>query len=312
MNQKPIKFLDAYTKEDKNIFFGRDKESKEIHDKVKQSNLTLLYGLSGTGKTSLVQCGLANMYANEDWLPLFVRRGNNIIKSLRNSINQKADTLIHPKANITDAINSLYLDYFTQVTLIFDQFEELFISGKTDEQEEFINLLADLLNSNVNVKIILILREEYLAYLDKFEKEIPIIFNNRLRLERMRKAILTDVIKKIAEKGKIKLQSKEIPKRIIENISDKKGIDLPYLQVYLDKLYSQAKKENDFSIFDLQLINKVGKLDDILIDFLDEQITGIEKEFDKDGTTWNILKSLITDDGTKRQIDIHKLIRLLE
>ena len=57
-HKNPIKFLDAYTKEDRDIFFGRDKDTDRLYDTVKRSRVVLLYGLSGTGKTSLVHCGL--------------------------------------------------------------------------------------------------------------------------------------------------------------------------------------------------------------------------------------------------------------
>ena len=50
----PFKFLDSYTKEDREIFFGREKEIDEIYSRVFQSKLLLVYGASGTGKTSTI------------------------------------------------------------------------------------------------------------------------------------------------------------------------------------------------------------------------------------------------------------------
>ena len=48
----PFKFLDAYTAKDKDLFFGRDKEVKELYNKVLMTSLVLVYGKSGTGKSS--------------------------------------------------------------------------------------------------------------------------------------------------------------------------------------------------------------------------------------------------------------------
>jgi GTPase SAR1 family protein len=45
---------------------------------VFQSPILLIYGASGTGKTSLIQCGLASKFQSHDWLALTVRRGSNI------------------------------------------------------------------------------------------------------------------------------------------------------------------------------------------------------------------------------------------
>ena len=74
MIQNPFKFLDAYGKDDGDRFFGRDREIAQLFNAVHASNLVLIYGRSGTGKTSLVQCGLAKKFDDTDWLPVTVRR----------------------------------------------------------------------------------------------------------------------------------------------------------------------------------------------------------------------------------------------
>lgn len=88
MSKSPFKFLSAYQKEDKNIFFGRQKESAQLYNAVFASKLTLLYGASGTGKTSLVQCGLGNLFFDTDWLPLFIRRGTDINQSVYKKLQE--------------------------------------------------------------------------------------------------------------------------------------------------------------------------------------------------------------------------------
>ena len=54
----PFKFLKLYTREDKHIFFGRDSEIDEIFRRFYSGKLLLVYGKSGTGKSSLINCGL--------------------------------------------------------------------------------------------------------------------------------------------------------------------------------------------------------------------------------------------------------------
>ena len=58
MNKYPFKFLDSYNVNDKDIFFGRDDEIKTLYEMVFQNPMVLVYGASGTGKTSLIQCVL--------------------------------------------------------------------------------------------------------------------------------------------------------------------------------------------------------------------------------------------------------------
>jgi Cdc6-like AAA superfamily ATPase len=63
----PFPFLDAYEREDRDFFFGRDEEIEQLYQLTQQSNIVLLYGHSGTGKTSLIRCGLANKFRSYDW-----------------------------------------------------------------------------------------------------------------------------------------------------------------------------------------------------------------------------------------------------
>src|SRR3954463_13140916 len=78
MKRYPFKFLDAYNKEDTDIFFGCDEEIEILYEMIFQTSILLIYGASGTGKTSLIQCGLASKFQSHDWLALTIRRGSNI------------------------------------------------------------------------------------------------------------------------------------------------------------------------------------------------------------------------------------------
>src|SRR6478609_923405 len=86
MKKYPFKFLDAYDKEDTDIFFGRDEEIEILYEMVFQSPILLVYGASGTGKTSLIQCGLASKFQSHDWLALPIRRGTNINASFEKAL----------------------------------------------------------------------------------------------------------------------------------------------------------------------------------------------------------------------------------
>src|ERR1039457_1812447 len=129
MAKSPFKFLDSYTSEDKDIFFGREKEVEELYYKILDGNLLIVYGTSGSGKTSLIQCGLASKFQDADWMPVIVRRGNNINVSLKKTLQQVANTPLKEKNTLKEDIRSVYLDHFKPIYLLFDQFEELFIFG---------------------------------------------------------------------------------------------------------------------------------------------------------------------------------------
>ncbi len=90
----PFKFLDSYTRDDRAIFFGRDREIEELYQKVFESKIMLVYGISGTGKSSLIHCGLASKFSESDWLPVNVRRGRDINESLRIAIQRSQQSAV--------------------------------------------------------------------------------------------------------------------------------------------------------------------------------------------------------------------------
>ena len=121
----PFKFLDPYTLEDKEYFFGRDDEISHLYELLFESNLVLVYGKSGTGKTSIIQCGLASKFQKTDWFDVHIRRKGNINDSLFEEIAKHALTPLKEETTLATAVQSLFLDYFKPIYLIFDQFEEL-------------------------------------------------------------------------------------------------------------------------------------------------------------------------------------------
>ncbi len=163
----PFKFLDAYDKDDKDIFYGREAEVEILYQMTYQSNLILVYGMSGTGKTSIIRCGLANRFDKSDWFDIYIRRQGNINDSLVQELNTR-DTLesFEDGDTVPEMVNSLYLDHLRPVYLIFDQFEELFILGSEAEQEQLIITIKAILDTpDLPCKIVIVMREEYLAHM---------------------------------------------------------------------------------------------------------------------------------------------------
>jgi hypothetical protein len=321
----PFKFLDPYGKNDADIFFGRDKETAQLFNAVHASNLTLLYGASGTGKTSLINCGLANKFYDTDWLPLFIRRKDN----LNAAFDEALDIALSKKKDSTPAdwkhlplagkINWLFLDNFKPIYLMFDQFEELFILGTKEEQSLFYKNLKNILDTEgLPVKVIIIIREEWIAYLNEFEKVIPYLFDNRLRVEQMSYDTLCEVVEgTLLHAGVQVIDWKNVIDGILDNIRDKKsGIELTNLQVYLDRVYREAWKNspNGKVNFTPSVISDVGKMENVISAFLDEELQKIELKMLNKGITntkglpLEILFTLVSDDGTKQALDIAEII----
>lgn len=311
--KSPFKFLDAYTKADKDIFFGRDVEVEELYDRVFETNLVLLYGASGTGKTSIINCGLANMFENTDWLPIFIRRKSNIVDSLHSCLDKYSVSKTYDKSEIKRKIKSIYLDHFKPIYLIFDQFEELFVLGNEAEQIEFFEVLRELVEEGLQCKILLSMREEYIAYLSAYELIIPSLFDNRQRIEKMGTLQLQEVIKGTVEAFDIEFkEEKAVLEQIVLKLRDpKEGVELSSLQVYLDSMYRRAAGialPNKQIVFSPELIDQTGQFEDVLEVFLKEQVHTIDNELQAKGSKvkgipTTVLFSLVTEDGTKKAIE---------
>jgi WD40 repeat protein len=309
MKKSPFKFLDSYTKLDREIYFGRDREIEELYQKVFDSKLLLVYGVSGTGKSSLINCGLANKFLETDWLPLEVRRGGNILDSMTAVIKlasiTKLDNQFETTGNFKKALKSLYLDHYRPIFFIFDQFEELFIYGDKEERKSFIRIIKSLLESDLQCRFIFIMREEYMAGVTEFERDIPTFFANRIRIEKMSNRNALEAIKEPCKVLNITLEE-----NFAENLLEKLGpggkdVELTYLQVFLDKVFRLAENESGDQegqkvlSFTLSLLNKVGKVSDLLGNFLEDQISLMEDPDD----AMTVMKAFVSGKGTKKPAD---------
>jgi len=323
--RSPFKFLDAYSVKDKDAFFGRKKETDLFYEMVNKNRLLLVYGQSGSGKTSLVECGLANRFDVTDWYPIRVRRRQNLNESLRESLQailiDEDDEDYDLPETLTEQIGDIYAEYLRPVYLIFDQLEEVFILGDETEQTTFIQSIADLYHSKIACRIIFILREEYLGHLYDFEKVIPSLFDRRLRVEVMNNTKVQSVLSRSFAKFNINLEApaEDRLQEMIANISGGKAlIQLPYLQVYLDMLYREdyqqtyGDKERGEDLPPLKFtkaeIAKFGQIEEVLSKFLDFQEKEIQSILSAkypnilDNTVLQIMDAYVTDEGTKRPL----------
>ncbi len=314
--KSPFKFLDSYTREDHKLFFGRTKEIEELYQKVFESNVLLVYGVSGTGKSSLIHCGLANKFNETDWLPLVIRRNQNVVKSLASSIKSSSitpqtDDILSP-VQFKKSVKSLYLDYYKPIYFIFDQFEELFIFGNKDEKKAFVQVIKALIDSEILCRFIFVMREEYMAGITEFEKDIPTFFTNRMRIEKISHLNALEVIFGPCKESDINVEegfAESLLERLCPESAD---VELTYLQVFLDKIFrlgqSEQKTEYEKISFTIDLLNKTGNVSDLMGSFLDEQIALL----DDYETSLAVLKSFVSIKGTKKQMSTGDVIEYVQ
>lgn len=329
----PFKFLDAYTREDKDYYFGRDEEIAQLYEMIFQTNLLLVYGGSGTGKSSLVQCGLASRFDTHDWQSIFVRRSGNINESLDAALidaggdmdeddgldwldqDWSAPEAASPekteKPLLAKRINAIYLKSFKPIYLIFDQFEELFIFGDEAEKTEFYQSIKTILSAEQQVKVIFLIREEYLGNLYEFERVIPQLLRKKIRIEPMNLEKVTDIVMGIAHTKNQLISIKHGEERAFaEKVFDRiRGgenritIELPYLQVFFDKLYISITHDESRTTpaeFSLASLENIGGIGDILRNMLDEQVAEVVGKLNLPAdSVWQFLSAFVSLEGTK-------------
>lgn len=71
--QNPWPGLDAFDEAGRAYFHGRDEEIEDLLRKVREAPLTVVFGKSGLGKTSLLRAGLFPKLRDERFFPVYVR-----------------------------------------------------------------------------------------------------------------------------------------------------------------------------------------------------------------------------------------------
>lgn len=333
----PFKFLDSYKQEDHDIFFGREKETNDLYHALSGVKHLLVYGPSGAGKTSLVECGLRNQFSDADWYALTIRRGSNIAGSVFNEINkalrEKMDLdpeTRRPLDSETDfgqAIERLFSERYQPVYLLFDQFEELLISGSDAEKRDFFTRLNQLIRYKVPCRVMLIMREEFIGHLSEFEPLCPSIFQHRFRLEKMRKENVKEVIRETLDAPHYRPffrveDSEQLAESILGKLPDKsREIELAHVQVFLSELWDRARTPRppeggglgagSTVVLHAGLIREGDNLAGVLDSFLNKQLKELDPIYGEKAPL-EALAAMISERHTKLQLGAEELQKDLD
>lgn len=161
---------------------GRQQDVNRLIERIARADykLTVIYGPSGVGKSSILKAGLVpalkgKVIGERIPIPIVLSVYTDWITILSNSINQAlAYTGISVNIDSTPTIIleriRLACERNYTIVIILDQFEEFFfVSNPPTQRIEFYKFFSECLNISY-VKIILSLREDYLHHLLEFER----------------------------------------------------------------------------------------------------------------------------------------------
>ena len=198
----PYKGLASFTEDDAALFFGRDREREVIIANLKARRLTLLYGESGVGKTSLLRAGvipallaLAHDSIEDIGTPEFAPVAfsawqDDPLSGLIDAIARSAGTFtaepldLSSSRTLSGAIDTAAEATRAYLLIILDQFEEYFLyhgreTGLESFAEEFPRAVA---RPGLQAGFLVSIREDALAKLDRFKATIPRLFETFLRV----------------------------------------------------------------------------------------------------------------------------------
>jgi hypothetical protein len=124
----PYKFLDYFKPEAADLFFGRDQEIRQLQRQFHEARLLILYGESGTGKTSLLHAGLLPRLSPESYVWVYVRALQEPTRAIKEAVVRQLGVddrhIDLPLARFLDAETA---HLHKTVVVILDQFEEFFL-----------------------------------------------------------------------------------------------------------------------------------------------------------------------------------------
>jgi hypothetical protein len=233
--------LDSFSEATRGYFYGREEEIAELARRVQRKPLTVLFGQSGLGKTSILRAGLVPRLRPEGYCPVYVRidyapgtpAPAEQIKQAIFRETQASGTWTQTGVAVEGESLWEFLHHRDDVLrdaagrtltplLIFDQFEEIFTLAQSDDfgrarAAQFIAELADLVENRppkalearldeddsiaerfdfarCDYRILISLREDYLAHLEGLKAAMPSVTQNRMRIARMTGAQALDAV----------------------------------------------------------------------------------------------------------------------
>lgn len=167
---------ESFSEAEADRFFGREAEKKHLVEMVEDGLLTVLFGDSGLGKTSLIRAGLFPELRKHFYTPIYFRlifeeSGPTLVEQVWQKVYALAGLDYHGD----DLPGSLW-EWFhdcergllgerlagVSLVLVFDQFEEVFTKGVGPNLGErslvFLRQLADLVENRLPVELNRILK----------------------------------------------------------------------------------------------------------------------------------------------------------
>lgn len=302
----PYVGLQPFTEADRAYFFGREREIRLVSANLYAAKLTVLYGASGVGKSSLLMAGVVPGLRKKPHTAVVMFREwqrPDAIALLKKAVAAAADEAagrplgLDDTASLDDLLAAAGQAIAGTTLLLLDQFEEYFLYfPRGGAGDAFDAELARAVNRrDVDAGFVLSIREDSLSKLDRFRGRITTVLANPLRINHLRPQDARDAIRKPLDVHNLRPEQAGEPVRIEDALVDalieqtvtgsvslsqagaatdnaaKAGerVEAPYLQLVLMRLWDEEARAGS-RVLRLTTLDKLGGAQQIVRTHLDQ------------------------------------------
>jgi hypothetical protein len=303
----------SFEEKDRHLFFGRDAEANDLFSLIVAHQVVLIYAQSGAGKTSLLNAKIIPSLKSKGYevLPLARVQGIQTDESSNIYVFNTLQSWANSSSNRTNLTGMSLAEFLKErphaqrveevVTseeseeepepwelprvAVFDQFEELFTSypHRWQEREAFFKQIREALDDDYLLRIVFLMREDYIAELDPYVSFLPGNLRIRTRLERLDKDGALDAVVRPLQFTKRKYGdgvARTLVQNLMKSSNGRPGVEqfveAVQLQVVCQNLWQSLKPED--SVITLEHLRDCGDVDQALMSFYEKSIRSIVGE----------------------------------
>ena len=334
----PFPGLRPFGLDESHLFFGREGQSDEILLKLAHNRFTAILGFSGSGKSSLIYCGLVPILhggfmteAGADWRIVVMRPGVSPIDNLSEALivgseeyeNMSTEEQVIRKAvlstvmrsssmGLIEAVKYLRTDRKENILIIVDQFEETFRYKKLenrasglDDASLFVSLLVEAVRRQEEpIYVALTMRSDFIGECAAYPELTQMINDSHYLIPQMNREQ-----KRMAIEGPVAVGGGKIAPRLVQQLLNDMGESpdqLPILQHALMRTWQFLQGKKGVNVIDVEHYNAIGTLKEALSQHANEAYDSLNK---REQRICEVMFKSLTERGAENQM-IRRPIKL--
>lgn len=286
---RPFKCLSYFEEHDESIFFGRTTEIARLYARIQTRPVSLLYGASGAGKTSLIQAALKPRLQRAGHRVALARVFDDPMAEVCRAAGVPTEPPSERAARLAASARQGSL-----LVVFLDQAEELFVRFPRPVREGFADELRRALDaSDGHLRLVLCMRADYLARLGELRELLPLSLERGLYLEPLSAAAMREAVA-----GPARMVGVTVEPALLDRIwadLGQDGVDPPQLQLVCDALWG-APDRGERSLT-LSAYLALGAAGDILARHLSQALAGLSEA--ERAVARALLKAMVSTEDTR-------------